>query len=223
MTPDLEKLQKILNYHFKDSNLVLNAIVHPGLKKKHQRSQFETLEFLGDRVLGLSLADMLFRKFGHGKEGELAVRMAALAGTEFLIELAKRTEIISCFSIPKDFFVSHNKTSSAIADMMEAVFAAIYLDSDFSTVKNIISELWSNDISKVVYKKKDPKSLLQEVVQAKGGGLPVYRLVKMTGAAHDPVFEIEVHANNFSTLGYGNSKKMAEHDAAEKMLKKIKG
>ncbi len=196
------------------------AISHPGLKgyQKNFARKFEKLEFLGDRVLGLALADILYHRFSDETEGDLAVRMATLAGTEFLITLAKKTKLIDCFSIPKDFFISNNKNSSSIADMFEAVLGAVFLDSNFGTTKEIIFNLWMSDIDKVVYKKKDAKTQLQEISQAAALQLPVYRLIKMVGEAHDPVFEIEVTACGKTTVGQGNSKRNAEHSAAEKML-----
>ena len=220
---NIAALEKIIGYHFKNKKDISVAVTHPGLKKSNKESakKFERLEFLGDRVLGLSLAALLYGEFQEDSEGELAVRMATLAGTDFLIQLAKQTKIIDCFSIPRDFFVSLNKTSSSIADMMEAVFGSIYLDSDFETVVAIIKKLWSNDINKVVYKEKDSKTQLQEIVQGKSQGLPIYRLIKMSGEAHDPVFEVEVVACQKTAIGYGNSKKNAEHDAAQKMILKL--
>lgn len=220
---NLTHLEKILGYKFKNAETACTAIRHPGLKKhdKNFARKFEKLEFLGDRVLGLSLTTLLYENCGEDSEGDLAVRIATLAGTDFLIELAKKTGIIKCFSIPKDFFVSINKTSSSIADMMEAVFAAIYLDSNFDTTKNVIKKLWSDDLDKVVYKEKDAKSQLQELFQAQGKSLPTYRLIKMTGEAHDPIFEVEVTADAFSAIGYGNTKKSAEHDAAGRLIAQL--
>lgn len=221
---NLGNLEQILGYKFKKQDDIFAAIQHPGINKRDKDAarKFEKLEFLGDRVLGLSLATLLYERFSQESEGDLAVRIATLAGTDFLIDLAKKTGIIKCFKIPRDFFVSINKTSSSIADMMEAVFAAIYLDSDFYTTKDVITRLWCNDINKVVYREKDAKSQLQEMFQAKEKALPTYRLLKMTGEAHDPIFEVEVTAGDHSAIGCGNSKKAAEHDAAAKLIAKIK-
>jgi len=217
------KLEEIIEYKFKNKSSLLVAISHPGTKKNNlvYRREFERLEFLGDRVLGLSLANFLYEKFPSDSEGDLAMRIATLAGTDFLINLAKKTNIIDCFSIPKDFFISIHKNSSAIADMMEAVFGSVFLDSNFETIKEVIQKLWEDDIFNIVYKKKDSKSKLQEISQARSDGLPVYRLLKMTGEAHDPVFEMEVTACGISMIGYGNSKKNAEHDAAGRLVEKI--
>ncbi|MDR2682121.1 MAG: ribonuclease III [Holosporaceae bacterium] len=214
------KLQDIIGYKFTAYDMISVALSHPG-KKKHGKDfsrRFEKLEFLGDRVLGLSLADFVYNNFPNDSEGELALRIASLAGTDFLIKLAKKTKIIDCFSIPKDFFVSLNKNSSSIADMMEAVFGAIFLDSNFETAKKIIVNLCGNDIYRVVHKTKDAKTRLQELAQAKNSELPSYRMIKMTGEPHDPIFEIEVSACGKSSIGYGVSKRNAEHDAAEKMM-----
>lgn len=218
---NISALEKVLHYDFKNRVLAEVAIVHPGLQKNISSRRFEKMEFLGDRVLGLSLADYLYHRFSEESEGELAVRIATLAGTDFLIELAKKTKIIDYFRIPKDFYVSSHKNSSAIADMMEAVFGAIFLDSNFQTVQNIILNTYGDDITKVMYKQKDAKTRLQEFVQAKTQKLPLYRLLKIVGEEHNPVFEIEVRACDKCAVGQGNSKKNAEHNAAEKLLKML--
>lgn len=224
MDSAISKLEKIINYNFKSAEEISFAVVHPGFKKSSRQwsKHFERLEFLGDRVLGLSLASYLYENFSSDAEGDLAVRMATLAGTDFLIELAKKTKMIECFSVPKDFFISKNKTSSSIADMMEAVFAAVFLDSNFETARKIILALYAGDINRIIYKEKDSKSHLQEIAQARNGDLPIYRLLKMEGDLHDPVFEVEVNALEMSEVGYGNTKKNAEHDAAARMIKKLK-
>ena len=219
----LPKLEKIIGYEFKNKENVSVAIVHPGANKfdRNFAKCFERLEFLGDRVLGLSLAHLIFSKFSKESEGELAVRMSVLAGTDFLIDLAKKTKLIECFSYPKDLFVSKNKNSSSIADMMEAVLGSVFLDSGFSEARDVVTRLWGDDLNKIIYKKKDSKTRLQEIVQSKSEELPFYRLIKMTGEAHDPVFEIEVSACGEIASGFGNSKKNAEHDAAEKLIEKL--
>lgn len=219
----LSELEKIIGYEFKNKENISVAIVHPGANKfdRDFAKHFERLEFLGDRVLGLSLAYLIFSKFKKESEGDLAVRMSVLAGTDFLIDLAKKTRLIECFSYPKDLFVSKNKNSSSIADMMEAVLGAVFLDSGFPEAREVVTRLWGDDLDKVIYKKKDSKTRLQEIVQSRSEELPFYRLVKMSGEAHDPVFEIEVSACGEVASGFGNSKKNAEHDAAKKLIEKL--
>ncbi len=218
------KLENLLNYKFKNRENITIALNHPGVRKydKIFAKNFERLEFLGDRVLGLCLASMIYNKFPKENEGDLAVRISILGGTEFLIDLSKRKGLIHCFSIPKDMFVTKNKTSSSIADMVEAVMGAVFLDSDFEQVKSVITSLWGDDLSKSVYKTKDSKTRLQEITQSESNELPVYRLIKMSGEAHDPIFEMEVSACGLKATGFGNSKKSAEHDAADKLLAKLK-
>ncbi|MDR2158369.1 MAG: ribonuclease III [Holosporaceae bacterium] len=219
------KLQEIISYEFKNKNSVAIALSHPGLKRGNKTSarDFERLEFLGDRVLGLSLSSFLYDRFPADSEGDLALRISILAGTDFLINMAKKTGIIDCFSIPSDFFVSGNKNSSSIADMMEAVFGAVFLDSDFETAKGIVLNLCKDDVDDAVYKKKDAKTQLQEISQSKFQKLPVYRLIKTTGEAHNPVFEMEVAVGEMSAAGRGHSRKSAEHAAAAKLMEKLGG
>lgn len=224
MLSKLDKLESILGYAFKQKCNIQIAIVHPGFGKNthNQTTAFERLEFLGDRVLGLSLAAHLYLKFPNDKEGDLAMRIASLAGTDFLINLAKRTGLLECFSVPKDFFMSERKTSAAIADIIEAILGSVFLDSDFMTVQKVILSLWSNDLDKVVYKQKDPKTLLQEITQAMCRELPTYKLIKMSGELHNPLFEVEVSTCQLTERGYGSTKKQAEHDAATRILSKLK-
>ena len=220
---NLSRLENIIGYKFSNQENISVAIVHPGFKKfdRSFSKNFERLEFLGDRVLGLSLASLIYSRFLRETEGDLAVRMSVLAGTDFLIDLAKKTKLIECYSYPKDLFVSKNKNSSSIADMMEAVLGAVFLDSDFEEARKVVVKLWNSDIDKIIYKKKDAKTRLQEIVQSRTDQLPNYRLIKMTGEDHDPIFEMEVSACGFSASGFGNSKKNAEHDAAEKLIEKL--
>lgn len=219
----VSNLEKIIGYEFKSRENIEIALSHPGTKKcdRSFSKKFERLEFLGDRVLGLSLAYLIYSKYKEESEGELAIRMASLAGTEFLIETAKKTKMIECFSYPKDLFVSKNKNSSSIADMVEAVLGAVFLDAGFLEAKEIIERLWGDNLDKTIFKKKDPKTRLQEISQSQSEELPFYRLIKMSGEAHDPIFEVEVSACGYSASGFGNSKKSAEHDAAEKLIKKL--
>jgi len=219
----LSELEKIIGYSFKSKENISVAIVHPGVNKfdRSFAKHFERLEFLGDRVLGLSLAYLIFSKFSEESEGDLAVRMSVLAGTDFLIDLAKKTRLIECFSYPKDLFVSKNKNSSSIADMMEAVLGSVFLDSGFLEAREVVTRLWGDDLNKIIYKKKDSKTKLQEIVQSRSDELPFYRLIKMSGEAHDPVFEMEVSACGKVASGFGNSKKSAEHDAAKKLIEKL--
>ncbi|MDR3186880.1 MAG: ribonuclease III [Holosporaceae bacterium] len=217
-------LENILGYKFKSLQLIAAAISHPGIGKADKISamNFERLEFLGDRVLGLAISSILYEKFPNDSEGNLATRVAALAGTDFIITLCQKKEIVDCFLVPKSFFLSKSKSSSAIADMMEAVLGSIFLDSNFETARAIIAKLWGRNITKTEHKKKDSKTQLQELLQSVRGELPVYSQIEMIGKSHDPTFKIEAKAAGLSAIGIGNSKKNAERDAAEKMLKKLK-
>ncbi|MDR1467575.1 MAG: ribonuclease III [Oscillospiraceae bacterium] len=217
---NIKKLQQIISYNFKEITLISCALCHPG-GAKYNRSlakSFERLEFLGDRVLGLAISEFLYENFPTDPEGELAIRFSILVSTNFLINIAKKTSIIECLAIPKDFFISPSKNSSSIADMMEAILGAVFLDSNFETAKEIIIKLWGNDIKNVIHKKKDAKTQLQEISQSVTSHLPVYRLINMKGEAHNPVFEMEVRVLDKCATGFGNSKKSAEHNAAENMI-----
>lgn len=220
----VETLERILDYNFLNKEFIAVAVSHPGFQKhdKEYSQMFERLEFLGDRVLGLALAKILYDKFPNESEGELAIRISSLAGTDKIISIAKKTKIIDCFLVPKDFFISRNKNSSSLADMMEAVIGAVFLDSNLDSAIKIILKFWNDDIKNISGKTKDSKTMLQEIAQSLGYGLPIYRIIKMSGKSHDPIFQIECTACEKTATGYGTSKKNAEHDAAKKILEQLK-
>ncbi|MDR2067850.1 MAG: ribonuclease III [Holosporaceae bacterium] len=224
VSEDIVALENILGYKFKNLQLISLAVSHPSIGKVNKISakSFERLEFLGDRVLGLAISSILYEKFPQDSEGDLATRTAVLGGTDFIITLCKKKKIIDCFLIPKSFFLSQSKSSSAIADMLEAVLGSVFLDSNFETARAVIAKLWGRDIAKTEHKKKDYKTQLQEFLQSLHEELPAYELIETIGKPHDPTFKIEAKAVGLSVIGLGNSRKNAERDAAEKMLKKLK-
>jgi ribonuclease-3 len=218
------KLQEIIGYEFKNADMLLNALCHPGSHKSNKKLAhiFERLEFLGDRVLGLALSDFLYKKFPLDTNADLAVRISSLAGTNFLIEIVQKTQLLECLSLPKDFFVSGKKVPSAIADMLEAIVGAVFLDSNFETAQKVIVSLWGKNLTSIFHKEKDSKTQLQEMLQSRSEELPVYKLLEIAGEPHDPLFKVEITTSNISAIGKGHSKKNAEHDAAGKVIKKLK-
>ncbi|MDR2766371.1 MAG: hypothetical protein LBB63_02830 [Holosporaceae bacterium] len=225
LSDGVAKLEGVLGYNFRKTDLILAAMSHPGAKKGRRADvrTFERLEFLGDRVLGLSLSSFLYEEFPLDSEGHLAVKLAALAGTDFLMDLAKKRGLLECFALPGDFFGFRNKNSSGIADVMEAIFGAVFLDSDFETARHVIVGLMGKDSAVGIRKKKkDAKTQLQEMAQALSGELPVYSLLETIGAVHDPTFKIQATACGLATIGEGDSKKKAEQAAAAAMVKRLK-
>lgn len=203
-----------LDYDFKNPELLALALTQSGADSHHNN---ERLEFLGDRVLGLSVATLLYDMFPTENEGELARRHAVLVSTETLAGVAHELEI--------DKHVKHGhmtagRSQHMYANAMEAVLGAIYLDGGFDTAKNVIINIWRDLAAAEITAPKDAKTALQELVQKLAdGALPVYEYLEPTGASHKPVFNVRVSAMGKTAMGSGSSKKSASVAAAEELLK----
>ena len=202
-----------INYAFKDEKLLELALTQSGVDAKHNN---ERLEFIGDRVLGLSVAAILYKMYPNESEGNLACRHAKLVSTKTLAQIAKKIGLNS------ELHYGHmtgGKTNHVLANGMEAVLGAIFLDSGFDAAYSVIAESWT-DLASTETIQKDPKTTLQEFVQkTDSGALPIYEYAKPTGAPHNPEFSVTVTALGKSAIGVGSSKKIASLSAAEKLLK----
>ncbi len=205
---------KKIQYDFKDSSLLALALTQSGANASLNN---ERLEFIGDRVLGLSVADLLYTMYPNESEGELARRHAMLVSTETLAHVAAE------FGLDKQIRHGHmtaGRTLHILADAMEAVFGAIYLDGGFTAARNIIIDIWRDLASADTIAPKDPKTALQEFVQqSDSGNLPVYEYLDATGASHNPTFNVRVSALGKTAMGSGTSKKAASIAAADALLK----
>lgn len=203
-----------INYDFNDNSLLELALTQSGANSTQNN---ERLEFIGDRVLGLSVASLLYEMFPNETEGELARRHATLVSTETLGNVAR--------SLGLDKQIRHGhmtagRTQHILANAMEAILGAIYLDGGFDTACNIIIEIWRNLAAQDAVAPKDPKTRLQEFVQKnQPGHLPIYEYMDTVGASHNPIFNVRVSAMGHSATGHGTSKKSASIAAAEELLK----
>lgn len=203
-----------LNYTFNNPKLLELALTQSGADSAHNN---ERLEFIGDRVLGLSVAALLYEMFPKENEGELARRHAMLVSTETLAQIAIKLGI--------DKHVRHGhmtagRSQHMYADAMEAVLGAVFLDGGFDAARDIIVDLWQELAVADVQAPKDAKTTLQELVQkSTAGELPVYEYLDPVGASHKPVFKVKVSALGCSATGTGSSKKAASISAAEELLK----
>ena len=205
-----------LNYKFKNEKLLNLALTQSGIDAKHNN---ERLEFIGDRVLGLAVASLLYEMYPDDAEGELARRHAFLVSTETLAHVAKEIELEKHL---RHGHMTGGKINHILANGMEAIFGAIFLDSGFESVRSIIVDLWREMAAAEINAPKDAKTTLQEFVQKNGHGtLPVYEYQEPIGASHNPEFTVTVTALGKSATGTGPSKKTASLDAAEKLLKNL--
>lgn len=203
-----------INYDFNDIGLLELALTQSGANSAQNN---ERLEFIGDRVLGLSVASLLYEMYPDETEGELARRHAMLVSTETLGNVAR--------SLGLDKQIRHGHMTAGriqhiLANAMEAVLGAIYLDGGFDAACNVIIEIWRDLAAMDAVAPKDPKTRLQEFVQKnEPGTLPVYEYMETVGASHNPVFSVRVSAMGHSAIGNGTSKKGASIAAAEELLK----
>lgn len=203
-----------LKYEFKNPELLNLALTQSGIDSKHNN---ERLEFIGDRVLGLSVADMLYKMYPNEAEGGLARRHAFLVSTETLAYVAKELELEKSL---RHGHMTGGKINHILANAMEAILGAIFLDSGFESARDVIFDLWQDIAKSEITAPKDAKTALQEIVQKNdAGALPVYEYMDPIGASHNPEFTVTVTALGKSATGTGPSKKIASLNAAENLLK----
>jgi len=205
-----------LKYKFKDENLLNLALTQSGVDNAHNN---EKLEFVGDRVLGLSVATLLYKMFPTETEGELARRFAVLVSTDTLASIANRMELDKSL---RHGHLTGGRKRHLVANAMEAVLGAMYLDSGFEATRDFIAEIWRPLAAAEAEAPKDSKTKLQEYVQKHdNGALPIYTFVGQTGAAHEPIFTFDVSAMGQTATGSGTSKKAASIAAAAALFKKL--
>ena len=212
-------LQKKINIDFKNEKILLKAITH---KSFDSNNNYENLEFLGDRVLGLVVSKKLFEIFPDEKVGSLDKKLASLVNKNKCLEVGNLLNL-------KEFVITGNSKSSKnivenkiISDCCEAIIGAIYLDRGFEVSKIFILKQWNNLINNSEITFVDAKTRLQGYSLKNFKILPIYKLVSNTGPRHKPKFKVGVKLKN-STYIYaiGSSKKIAEQSAASELLKKI--
>lgn len=205
-----------LKYKFKNEALLDLAMTQSGANIGHNN---EKLEFVGDRVLGLSVASLLYRMFPNETEGELARRFSVLVSTDTLASVAMKMDL------EKSLHHGHctgGRKRHMIANAMEAVLGAMYFDSGFDETSKFISEIWTPLAAAEAEAPKDSKTKLQEYVQKHdNGALPVYEYLDVTGPAHSPIFTVDVTAMGQTATGSGSSKKAASIAAAAALFKKL--
>lgn len=220
------KLEDTIGYRFKDKESLKLALVHASTHKRKKDGQAidnERLEFLGDRVLGLVIADLLLKRFPKDKEGDLARRHTALVRKEALARVAKQIKLGNYIDMLEAEAATGGRENAAIlSNACEAVIAALYLDGGLETAQTFIHTFWQDMVAEDPTPPQDNKTALQEWAQGRGLPLPLYKIVSQEGPAHAPVFEIEVMVKNYTPQrAQGTSKRQAEQAAAGALLKTV--
>jgi ribonuclease-3 len=221
---DLTALEQALGHRFRDSQLLVQATTHAAAG--HGRANAidnERLEFLGDRVLGLVMAELLMERFPKATEGELGPRHATLVRREALAEVAGDFDLGAYLVLaPADAAAGSRSHPKFLADACEAVIAALYLDGGLEAARNFIAKRWAKQLCAVAVMPIEPKTALQEWAQGHGRPLPSYSVTRSAGVAHDPVFEVKVEVKGLEpALAAGSSKRAAEKAAALTMLQRL--
>ena len=219
----LLELQQDLKYNFKNIDLLIEALTHPSNIIVENKKNYERLEFLGDAVLNLIIAEILYNKFSDSMEDKLSSMRAKLISCDAICLVAER------INLKDKIFLSTGEEKNGGRDnprntenTLEAIIGAIYLDSGLGDATRVVSELWNDILNRKDIFTLDPKTFLQEWSQKNKFNIPFYNVEDKTGPSHAPEFLISVNVKSVgSALGRGSNKKEAEKEAAKKFIEKF--
>lgn len=219
---DIGSLEEALGYRFKGKALCTRALTHSSVQtsRKNKTGDYERLEFLGDRVLGLAIAAKLNDVFPSANEGELARHFNRLVRGRTCAVVGREIEIGAHLVLSDSEESSGGRDKETIlADAVEAILAVIFLESGFEVASGVVYRLWQHHWETLPEAKPDAKSALQEWAQGHGRALPLYVELAREGPAHAPKFKAQVQIEGTSpSVGEGNSKRAAEQAAARALL-----
>jgi ribonuclease-3 len=214
----------MVGHAFRDPNLLATALTHPSAGERAERRAYERMEFLGDRVLGLVIAELLLECFPDENEGALSQRLVSLVRAESLADVAERLDLAVHVTVsPSVESETGRGRISMLSDACEALIGAIFLDGGLEPAREFVRRHWSGLVTAGAPKPQlDPKTALQEWLQGHGQPLPSYREIARDGPAHAPEFTIEVAtADGQFAQAIGPSKRAAEQNAAEALLNRL--
>ncbi len=217
------EISRLLDYHFKNNRLLEEALTHASARKSNKVNN-ERLEFLGDRVLGLVIAEELLRINPNSTEGQVATYYNALVKKETCAAMAKEIGLENLLTMGKSVIRTNDfKKDKILGNAMEALIGAIFLDAGFKIAKELVIKIWRKQIDTVRDIEAHAKTALQEYLQSRGEEPPTYRQISRTGPDHNPDFFVEVFlVSGLKAVGNGPTKRMAETKAAKQVLEKIK-
>ena len=217
MNRSLKELENLLKYNFKNKRLLESALTH---KSFNTNKNNEKLEFLGDRVLGLIIAKILLDKYPDEKEGIIDKKFANLVNKRTCVNIAKKLNLKKFLYLGASHKNLERSADKIVADCLEAIVGAVYLDGGLNQSEKFILNLWKKFILDSVITLIDSKTKLQEYSLKKYKKLPKYTFFKKTGPQHKPLFKTEVEIPlSKKIVGEGTSKKNAQQNAAAKLIK----
>jgi len=222
LSADLHAFSGRLGHDFAKPEILVRAVTHSSMTSPH-RDDNQRQEFLGDRVLGLVMAEALLLADVNAAEGLLAPRFNALVRKETCADVAREIDLGAVLKLGRSEMKSGGRRKEALlADGMEAVIAAVYQDGGFDGARAMVLRLWGARIHNVADDARDPKTALQEWAQARGENPPEYIEVARSGPDHQPIFTIEARlASGPFEAATAGSKRQAEQAAASALLKKV--
>ncbi|WP_335947611.1 ribonuclease III [Salipiger bermudensis] len=217
-------LEERLGHRFDRPELLRRALTHSSMSAPG-REDNQRLEFLGDRVLGLVMAEALLADDRNASEGQLAPRYNALVRKETCADVAREVDLGAALKLGRSEMMSGGRRKMALlGDAMEAVIAAVYLDAGFDAAKDLVRRLWGDRVTRVDEDARDAKTSLQEWAQARGMPPPAYVETARSGPDHAPVFTIEARLSSGETAqATAGAKRKAEQEAAAALLAKVTG
>lgn len=220
MAQPLSDFQDIIKYKFKNEELLRVALTH---SSTGGHSNYERLEFLGDRVLGLVISSMLFVRFPDEKEGDLAKRLASLVQGQTLAKLSSEISLGEyIYFSDAEAAAGGAQNEHILADVLEAVLGAIYLDAGLEPCQKLIQDIWQDIIHTMTKPPQHPKTEIQEWAQGQGLPLPTYEVISQTGPDHAPKFVVQLNIQGHDPIqASGRSRAEAEKAVAKEFLKGI--
>ena len=221
---DLKEFSTRIGHDFHTPDLLIRALTH-GSVSSETRPDNQRLEFLGDRVLGMVIAEALFVGDPMASEGQMAPRYNALVRKETCADVARQVDLGKVLKLGRSETLSGGRRKLALlGDAMEAVIAAIYLDAGYEAAQEVILRLWGDRIANVDEDARDAKTALQEWAQARGLAPPAYIETAREGPDHAPIFTIKAQLDGHGDAeAQANSKRAAQQAAAQKLLQKLEG
>ncbi|MEM0899721.1 MAG: ribonuclease III [Pseudomonadota bacterium] len=218
----LASIEALTGHLFNDRKRLARALTHASARSS-TGADYERLEFLGDRVLGLCVAEMLFAQYRDANEGELSVRLNALVNADVLAEIAEEMSLVDFIRAGEDVAdLTSARQKNVRADVVESLIAAIYLENGLQGAKHFVNRYWEERILRVAEARRDSKTELQEWSHKNHRCTPSYSVVDRSGPDHEPVFVVKVVvADKLFANGTGPSKRVAEQDAARELLEDV--
>lgn len=218
-----DKFSALTGYQFKQQALLLQALTHRSYSRS---SNNERLEFLGDSILNLIISNSIYHRFADADEGDLSRIRASLVKESTLAEVAREINLGDYINLGGGELKSGGfRRASILSDALEAVIGAIYLDSDYQQAEKAVLHLFQGQLDSITDgdSLKDPKTRLQEYLQARQQGLPTYQVENTTGKSHSQLFTVScrIGDDEMQTQGTGTSRKKAEQQAAQKLLHRL--